>query len=297
MQPTPRSGPDLVSTARRLRREGVSRRQLSTELLAGRWRRDGLAVVLHNGPTSASQRHRVACEHAGPRSVLTAFTAAEVRGLTGWERREVHVLAAAGTRLRAGCRVPVRLHLTGRVVRRDRERYDVEFLPDALVRACATFEQPRPACGLLAAAVQQRLVDVTTLRESVNRATRVRHRAAMLAALDDIAGGAEALSEIDFARLCRRHGLPEPVRQQVRVESSGRRRYLDATWRRADGRLVVAEVDGALHLHPLRWWDDQSRQNELAIDNAVVLRFPAVVVRTDELEVARQLRRALLLDH
>jgi very-short-patch-repair endonuclease len=116
----------------------------------------------------------------------------------------------------------------------------------------------------------------------------------LAAAVADIGGGAEALSEIDFVRLCRRHGLPAPV-QQLRRDPSGRRRYLDATWRRADGRLVVVEVDGALHLAARRWWDDQLRQNELALADALVLRFPSVVVRTKERLVASQLRRALRL--
>jgi hypothetical protein len=114
-------------------------------------------------------------------------------------------------------------------------------------------------------------------------------------AVADIAGGSQALSEIDFVRLCRRHGLPEPQRQQVRREPSGRRRYLDASWRRRDGRLVVAEVDGALHLIVKQWWDDQLRQNELALADALVLRYPSVIVRTREDLIANQLRRALWL--
>jgi len=109
----------------------------------------------------------------------------------------------------------------------------------------------------------------------------------------DIAGGAQALSEIDFRGLCRRNRLPRPIQQRVRQEPSGRRRYLDASWRRADGRLVVVEVDGALHLNQARWWDDQLRQNELALADALVLRFPSVIVRAEEATVVRQLRRAL----
>src|SRR6201999_296286 len=103
----------------------------------------------------------------------------------------------------------------------------------------------------------------------------------LLTALDDIAQGSQALSDIDFAKLCRRFKLPEPERQAVRREPGGRRRYLDASWRRRDGRLVVVEVDGALHLAPRNWWDDQLRQNELSLADALVLRFPSVVVRTE----------------
>jgi hypothetical protein len=54
-------------------------------------------------------------------------------------------------------------------------------------------------------------------------------------------------------------------------------------------------VDGALHLTPRRWWDDQLRQNELSLADALVLRFPSVVVRTQPDVVARQLRQALRL--
>jgi very-short-patch-repair endonuclease len=64
-------------------------------------------------------------------------------------------------------------------------------------------------------------------------------------------------------------------------------------WRRADGRQVVVEVDGALHLIPRRWWDDQLRQNELVLAGDLVLRFPSVVVRCEPMVVVDQLRRAL----
>jgi very-short-patch-repair endonuclease len=57
---------------------------------------------------------------------------------------------------------------------------------------------------------------------------------------------------------------------------------------------VVVEVDGALHLVATRWWDDQLRQNELTLADAIVLRFPSVIVRTEPTVVATQLRRALL---
>jgi hypothetical protein len=117
----------------------------------------------------------------------------------------------------------------------------------------------------------------------------------MLLALADIAQGADALSEIDLARLCRRWRLPEPVRQAVRIEPSGRRRYLDAEWKTRRGRRLVAEVDGAIHLAPRQWWDDQLRQNEVVLTGDLVLRFPTVIVRHEQPLVADQLVRGLLL--
>lgn len=289
-----RSSARRVTTARELLAGGVSRGQLGTELAARRWHRAGLAIVQHNGPLSHQQRCRIARVHAGPQSLLTAFTAAQAMGLRGWKRAQIDVLAPAGTRLRAGCPIPVRLHRHGPRPVRVEHGGGIEHLPDALLRACADLNSPRAACGLLAASVQQRRCDADDLREALARSPRTKHGAVLRAAVDDIAGGSQALSEIDFVRLCRRHGLPEPIRQLVRTEPSGRRRYLDATWRRSDGRLVVVEIDGALHLVARRWWDDQLRQNELMLTDALVLRFPSVVLRTEEYLVMSQVRRALV---
>jgi len=288
--------PRLVTTWTELRRAGNTPSYIRAQLSAGRWQRWGHAIALHNGPLTTEQRWFVARAHASPRAMLTAFTAAQAFGLQGWERDETHVLAPLGARRAGGCPVPLTMHRVRNweTVRRHRGTR-VHDRADALVVAAGSFDAARPACGILAAAVQQRIARAGDLDAAVRGSIRLRHRALLLAALADIAQGSEALSEIDFVRLCRRHGLPEPIRQVVRVERSGRRRYLDASWRRTDGRLVVVEVDGALHLAPKRWWDDQLRQNELALGGALVLRFPSVVVRTDPRLVAAQLRRALQL--
>jgi hypothetical protein len=254
----------------------------------------GRALVLHNGPLHPDELAAVALENCGPRAALTAFTAAQVKGLRGWERDDIHVLVPGGTRI---CRPPglqLRVHWTSDW-QAERIHGDAHALESALVIAAATFVSARPACGLLAAAVQQRMVTATSLHADLEARPRSRHRALLLLALDDIAQGAQALSEIDFARLCRRNGLPAPRRQAVRVERSGRRRYLDAEWLTASGRRLAVEVDGALHLAPRRWWDDQLRQNELVIGGDLVLRFPSVVVRCEEPLVVDQLRRALAL--
>ena len=294
--PVERGDVRLVMTWTQLRAEGVTADRIRAQIDAGRWQRCGYAVVLHNGPLSERQHWLVARAHAGPSALLTGFTAARAHGLRGWERDRVDLLAPPGARLARGCPVPVRLH---RVRHWDRVRATagtlVHALPDALLVAAGSFESPRPACGLLAAAVQQRRVRPATLADALGRATRVRHRCTLISAVADIAQGSEALSEIDFVRLCRRAGLPEPERQSVRVDSSGRRRYLDASWRRRDGRLIVVEVDGALHLIATRWWADQLRQNELSLADALVLRYPSIIVRTEPELVVRQLRQALWL--
>jgi very-short-patch-repair endonuclease len=88
-------------------------------------------------------------------------------------------------------------------------------------------------------------------------------------------------------------GLPEPARQAIRREPSGRRRYLDVEFRTRSGRRLVVEVDGALHLVVRNWWSDLFRQIEVVISDSPVLRFPSAFVRHEEALVIGQLRRAL----
>lgn len=291
----PLTDPRLITSWSALRARGVSADRTRGHLDARRWRRWGAAIALHNGPLSTEQRWAVARIHGGRQALLTGFTVAEALGLRGWHRDEVDLLLPLGARVSTRSPVPLRAH---RVrdwdrVRRIGARSPMHYRADALLVAAATFPSARSACGLLAAAVQQRLVRAAQLTESLDRAVRVKHRAAMRAAVADIAQGSEALSEIDFVRLCRRFRLPVPEQQRVRREPGGRCRYLDATWRRGDGRLVVAEVDGALHLDQRRWWDDQDRQNQIVLGGALVLRFPSVVVREQPAVVAAQLHRVL----
>jgi hypothetical protein len=283
---------DDTVTAAELRALGCTDSRRRANLAAGRWRQVGRAVVLHSGPLTRAEQWRVGVLNCGPRAVLASFSAAESLGLEGWERAEIHVLAPVGVRPPRLPGLTVVLHRTRRDVDALAAR-PVQRIAPALVLAASSFATARPACGILAAGVQQRLTSAGALRAAVAAAPRIRHRAALIAAVEDIAMGAHALSEIDFARLCRRHGLPEPVRQQVRRDPSGRRRYLDALWVLPDGRRVVVEVDGALHVQVLRWYADQLRQNEVSLRGSLVLRFPSVVVRTEEAVVVDQLGRAL----
>lgn len=288
--------PSSVTTWTRLLARGLTPAEIRAQLDAHRWSRWGYAIVLHNGPLTRVERWYVARAHGGPGALLTGLTAAEAYGLRGWERDDVQVLTRRTAHGSPRSPIPLRLHRVRdwTVVRRH-PRCAVQVLPQALCVAIGTFTSPRSACGLLAAAVQQRLTTPARLAETIEQRPRQRHRAILLAAVRDIAQGSQALSEIDFVRLCRARGLPAPAQQQIRRAPGGRRRYLDATWRRADGRLVVVEVDGALHLEVGRWWDDQLRQNVIALSDAIVLRFPSVVVRLQPDLVADQLRRALAM--
>lgn len=281
-----------VVPASRLVALGMSRGQIRAQVDAGRWQRVGRAIVLSNGELTTSERRSAALIHAGPRALLTAFTAAESWGLSGWTRDTVHVLVPGGTKVAGIPALPIRVHYAadwGSVECRGAR----EAPAPAIVRAAICLPNVRPACGILAAGVQQRIVTARQLATVLDSRSSARHHAVLTAAVRDIAQGAQALSEIDFARLCRKAGLPEPTRQRVRIEPGGRRRYLDVEWDLPGGAKVVVEVDGALHLVPAKWWDDQLRQNEVVIAGDAVLRFPSAIVRTAPAVVLSQLRRML----
>lgn len=286
-----------IASRAQLRDRGITAHHIEAQVRAGRWRRVGPAVLLHNGPVTVAQRRRLCLINCGPRSVLTSFTAAEDWGLKRSERSEVHVLVAAGAQL------PKSDHplLRGLVIHRVRDWHDVEFawprplhaLAPALIRAASSFPNSRPACGILAAAVQQRLLRPQQLRAALSAAPKTRHHRALRLAIGDIEQGAEALSEIDFGRLCKRFGLPMPTRQAVRKSKDGRRRYLDVEWLLPDGRVVAVEVDGAHHMYVENWIPDQLRQNAVVIGGTAVLRFAAVLVRDEPALVAAQLAELL----
>jgi hypothetical protein len=255
-------------------------------------------VVTHNGQLTREQQLWVAVLAAGEGAVLAGVAAAAEGGVRGLraERLDVLVPAArrASVRLR---RLPpdmtgVRVHRTAILPAAHQQvgRPPRTTIARSVVDAAAWASTAREAQLVLATACQQRRVLPSEVAEVLAILPTVRRRRLMLTTLTDIEGGAEALSEIDFALLCRRYQLPEPDRQVHRTDCSGRRRYLDAYW--PERRLHV-EVDGAHHLDARQWAADMVRQNEVWIAGDRILRFPAWLIRTDPAAVVDQLRAAL----
>ena len=114
--------------------------------------------------------------------------------------------------------------------------------------------------------------------------------------LADVAGGSQALIEIDFLRLCRRRGLPLPSRQAVRRDLSGRPRYLDVEWQLPGGRAFALEIDGMGTWSRRAGYHDLLRTAELvAAGSAEPMRLPSTAVRIESDRVERILRAVLRL--
>jgi hypothetical protein len=271
---------------------------LRWRLESGRWQQPCRGVVVaHSGPLTDAQVLRVAVVWAGRDAALGGLTAARAQGLRGFEDKAgpVHLVLPAARMARATpppfpVVVHYSRHLTARDIHPARQPPQTR-IARSLVDAAAWMATDRGAQAVLVAGVQQRLVRVTDLVAELDRNQRLRRRRLFKTTLEDIAGGAQALSELDFTRLVvRQFGLPEPSRQVPRFDGQARRRWLDVCWE--DARLVV-EIDGAAHVDALQYWDDMDRANDLTLEHYQVMRFPAWVVRYQPEHVAAKIRQAL----
>jgi hypothetical protein len=277
----------------------VGRGVVRSHLRLGRWRRICRGILLtHNGEVNHDQQLWVAVLAAGPGALLAGAAAAAEGGVRHLRVPMLNVLipAARGSteriaglpmdmpavRVHRSRILPPEHHQVGRPPR--------TVIARSVVDAAVWARTPDEARTVLAAACQQRRVMPEEVRDVLAVLPSVRRRSLIRTTLADIEGGSQALSEIDFGRLCRRFHLPPPDRQERRKDASGRNRYLDAYWR--EWHLHV-EVDGSHHMDVRHWAADMLRQNEVWIAGDRILRFPAWLIRTEPAQVADQLLVAL----
>ena len=285
-----------IATRVQLARYGIGARQIDANLAARRWRAFGRhVIVLTNAPLTGVQRAWAAVLLLEKPCALAGLSAAAAAGLLGFEPDRVHIVVAHATHVSA----PrwVKIHESRRFVPAD--IVSGAGIPRtrparSLIDAATWSNGPRRACAILCAGVQQRLVTADRLEAEVVTAGRIRHTQPMRAICGDISGGGHTLAEIEFGPLAQRAGLGPPRRQVLRREVSGRVRYLDVELDLPDGTVLAVEIDGAVHLKPLPWWDDMDRQNEVVIGGRPMLRFASATVRLNERRVVDQLTRMRL---
>lgn len=271
-----------------LRRRGISRHEVRTEILAGRWAAAGRhTVVVGSGTPVGQGRWWQAVWESGAGAQLDGVAALLASGLAGYSSAIVDVSVPAGTTRWTP--------LPGVRVRRRRvprpgfptgiPRVRVEW---ATLHAAQWAVTDRQAALLVCLVVQQRLVSPERLLGAWQTLRRSPRRELLDHVVRDVCDGVHSLGELDFGRLCRMWRLPPPTRQAIR-ETPGGRLYLDVEW--ADVGLVV-EIDGghhALALHPV---DDVWRQNEVVLGRSLVLRIPVLGLRLAPEQFMRQVVRA-----
>jgi hypothetical protein len=280
-----------VVSRRQLDRLGITRWMIATNLRAQRWALHGRqSICLHTGELPATAARWYAVIESGPRSALDGVSALEAAGLTGFEHDTIRVSVPRGAP--AVRRPGLMVRQTRRLQRSDVVPVGVPRVRPAIaaVRAALWAVSNRQAATILAMVVQQRLCRAEDVGEALLAVRRHRRKKLLEAVVLDLLDGAQAMGELDFARLCRLHGLPPPDRQVVRRTSNGTA-YLDAYW--SAFRLVV-EIDGIHHLRAPAVVSDALRQNDLALTSDTVLRLPLLGLRIAPADFMRQVREGLV---
>jgi very-short-patch-repair endonuclease len=271
---------DGVISRRELAALGLDRFAVRDMVSAGRWRVLGRqAVCVHTGELSEPARWWRAVIEAGPEiAALDGVTALVAAGARHLSSREIHLSVRHASRP-----LPVRgvrIHQVRGWHRRDVNTAGVPRVHPAVaaIRAAHWAVSDRQAALFLCVAVQQRIVSPEALQRAAQRITGRRRRAFVRRVVADLVDGAHSLGELDFARLCRQRGLPEPSRQVVRRGPRGKI-YLDVRW---DDLKLVVEIDGSQHTQGLSVSDDNLRANAVAIRGDTVLRIDLVGLRVWE---------------
>ncbi|MEI8410291.1 MULTISPECIES: hypothetical protein [unclassified Kribbella] len=254
---------------------GITRWQVVAELKAGRWvAHQRQTVATHTGQLTETATWWSAIFEVGPGAALDGSTALRAAGLRAFED-VLHVSTPKSSRPRRPRDVMV--HETRRRQPGDLIEVGVPRVrpPIAAVRAALWARSDRQAALVLAMSVQQRITTPEALGEAFSAVRRHRRRKLISRILADLSNGAQSIGELEFARLCRKFGLPEPDRQ-VRRRGPDGAFHVDSGW---SAYNVVVEIEGLHHLEAAQALADASRQNELTIGNDRVLRIPVIGLR------------------
>lgn len=285
---------DGILTRSQLALCGVSEGRIRAQLKAERWSLVSPTVVAtFTGELTESQRAWAAVLHAGGGAMLGSLTAARRAGLVGWERAEITVLVPY--------RDDVPRPMQGVHFVRTRRNIAALRAPGSGVPCChieaavlmfaSSAKSKRTAEGVVAAAVQQRLTTTERLAGWLEWLKPLRRAPLLRTALEDIAGGAQSVAEIDVRRLCKQHRLTLPARQIKRRDAEGRVRSTDCEWDLDNGRKLVLEVDGPFHMEVHHWEADIARQRALTDLDRITIRCTAREVRDETDRIASDLRR------
>lgn len=280
-----------VISRRQLRAAGISRWNLRDELNARRWACfHRQAIIIHTGPLTDRAKMWATAIEAGSRAALDGVSALIAAGLVGFHTDHVRLSVPRG------CKI---LGSPGAVVRQTRRLKPTDIEPAgvprvraeiAAVRGALWAQTDKQAALILVMTVQQRLATAEDIARALLDVKRDKRRRFVELVLLDILDGAQSIGELDFARECRRRGLPKPTGQIVRQGLDGRY-YLDVFWRRYQ---LVVEIDGIHHKFGTAIIPDALRQNEVSLQDNTVLRLPLIALRVAADDFFDQIERALV---
>lgn len=256
-----------------------------------RWQRIYRGVyATFSGEVSRRAELWAAQLYAGPGAMLSHQTAAEVAGLTDTPAELVHVTIPADRRV---SRAPgIVIHLSGRA---NDMRHPARLPPQTrieetvldLVDQAGSLDD---AVGWVTRALGRRLTTQDRLRGALAQRARLRWRRELTELLSPDLAGLMSVLERRYQRdVERRHGLPAGARQ-VRARRGSRTEYRDVLY---EEHATCVELDGRLAHPGDQRWRDIRRDNAVAADGGITLRYGWLDVTAWSCRTAAEVDRAL----
>lgn len=290
------SGQYALITLGQARAETLTARAAQHQVDSGRWARSHLGVYRVAGaPSSWRQDLMAACLAAGEGAMASHRSAARLWGLNSADTALIEVSMP-----RPGCH-----RLPGVVVHRSTDLHTAQALrcggipvtpPARTLVDLGAVVHDRVVERALDTALVRHLVTLDDLRAALALLGRKGRRGAgvlrrLLDDRSDAVAGSESVLETRMWRLCRDHGLPEPVGQHE-VRQGGR--FVGRVDFAFPDICLAIEVDGyESHGSLGAFRHDRARQNELVAAGWTVLRFTWHDVTRQPESVVTSIRRVL----
>lgn len=270
---------------------GLSRNTVHAWVLAGRWQRIHRGVyATFSGELSRRAELWATVLYSGPGAMLSHRTAAELAGLTDTASESIHVTLPVDRRVAPAAGIVV--HRSGRASEmlhpaRLPPQTRVEETVLDLVDQAGSLDD---VVGWVTRALGRRLTTQDRLRVALAQRARLRWRRELTELLSPDLAGLMSVLERRYQRdVERRHGLPAGARQ-VRARRGGRTEYRDVLY---EDYATCVELDGCLAHPGEQHWRDIRRDNAVAADGGVTLRYGWLDVTAWSCQTAAEVDRAL----
>lgn len=275
---------------------GIQPRVLKRRLRSGQWQQLTTHAVLTAPIEPTPRQLRIAaCLEFGPSAVLAGMAALAEWGWRG-DYETVDVIVPPKSNLRRTVPLWIRPRYTdaGQAVVASVARTSAAR---SALDAASWARSDRETAYILLSATQQRITSAGALSRELHLKPRRRRAPLIRELIGEAEGGTSSMPELDFGRMCRERGLPEPRRQTKRSDATGRTRYTDVEFDLPGGGLLIVEIDGAGHLDPSQAAADTLRTSALArATGAQILRVQSWLLRTDPDSFFDELSQWLGLD-
>lgn len=263
---------ERVLTHRELQALGLSMSTITRRIgPLGPWQRLFPGVVLtHSGTPTRREWLLGAIAFAGPDAVITGADALRALGVRDIPLAGIHVLVPHNRQRKSFEMLRVeRSRTVARVLERDGIPY--ASAARAAIDVSRQLRDLRAVRHVVSSVVQQRVADVSSVRDELLRAARQRTALPGLA-LREVDAGIRSVAEAEARTAFLRFGVPMPL-WNVRLAGPDGRPFLtpDAWWTKFGAGLEIDSI--AWHLNPESWRRTQRRQRQMALHGALMLTY------------------------